>query len=165
MFRKILVPIDGSAASSRGLDLAIKLSRDQGATLSLLHVVDDLIAARGLDDTTDTRAAHFRDLRDRLRIEGEKTLAKAEAKVRKSGVASESAVRESLGGSVADAIVDQARKRRADLIVLGTHGRRGLARLVMGSDAETVLRTAPVPVLLVRSPEEPPPQGGKPARK
>ena len=165
MFRKILVPFDGSAASSRGLDLAIKLSRDKGATLSLVHVVDDLIAARGLDDTTDTRAAHFRDLRERLRVDGAETLARAEAKVRKSGVASESAVRESLGGSVADAIVDQARKRRVDLTVLGTHGRRGLARLVMGSDAETVLRTAPVPVLLVRSPDEPRSRAAKPVPK
>jgi nucleotide-binding universal stress UspA family protein len=58
---------------------------------------------------------------------------------------------ESFGGRAADFIVEQARKWRADLIVLGTHGRRGVRRLVMGSDAEQVIRATRVPVLLVRS--------------
>jgi nucleotide-binding universal stress UspA family protein len=58
---------------------------------------------------------------------------------------------ESFGGRAADFIVEQANKWRADLIVLGTHGRRGVKRLVMGSDAEQVIRTARVPVLLVKS--------------
>jgi nucleotide-binding universal stress UspA family protein len=56
---------------------------------------------------------------------------------------------------VADLIVKQAKKWGADVIVLGTHGRRGLTRVVMGSDAETVLRETPLPVLLVRSPLRP----------
>jgi len=58
---------------------------------------------------------------------------------------------ETAGYGVADVILKQAKKTRADLIVMGTHGRRGVARLVMGSDAEGVVRGAPVPVLLVRS--------------
>src|ERR1700685_3514197 len=57
---------------------------------------------------------------------------------------------EKFGGLVADVIISQAKKQRADLIVLGTHGRRGVTRLVMGSDAEGVVRRSPVPVLLVR---------------
>jgi nucleotide-binding universal stress UspA family protein len=57
---------------------------------------------------------------------------------------------EKFGGLVADVIIAQARKQRAGLIVLGTHGRRGVTRLVMGSDAEGVVRRTPVPVLLVR---------------
>lgn len=59
---------------------------------------------------------------------------------------------ETVGHAVADVIVEQAKKRRADLIVLGTHGRRGITRLVMGSDAEGVVRTTRMPVLLVRHP-------------
>jgi nucleotide-binding universal stress UspA family protein len=58
---------------------------------------------------------------------------------------------ENIVGSVADIIVDQAKKQRADVIVMGTHGRRGVRRLVLGSDAEGVVRNAPVPVLLVRT--------------
>ncbi|HEU5178993.1 MAG TPA: universal stress protein [Burkholderiales bacterium] len=56
-----------------------------------------------------------------------------------------------IGGPAAGPIVREARKQRADLIVLGTHGRRGVRRLVLGSDAEQVVRTASVPVLLVRA--------------
>lgn len=57
---------------------------------------------------------------------------------------------ESIGGRAADLIVDQAKQWNADLIVMGTHGRRGLRRLALGSDAELVVRSASVPVLLVR---------------
>ena len=59
---------------------------------------------------------------------------------------------ETIGHTVADAIPEQAKKSHADLIVLGTHGRCGISRLVMGSDAEGVIRAATVPVLLVRTP-------------
>ena len=62
---------------------------------------------------------------------------------------------ETLGHPVADLIIKQSKKWRADVIVLGTHGRRGLSRLLMGSDAEMVVREAQVPVLLVRSPSRP----------
>jgi nucleotide-binding universal stress UspA family protein len=66
-------------------------------------------------------------------------------------VAAKTILVESIGPRrVADIIIQQARKQRADAIVIGTHGRRGLSRLVMGSDAEEVVRTAPVPVTLVR---------------
>jgi nucleotide-binding universal stress UspA family protein len=60
-------------------------------------------------------------------------------------------MRETIGGPAADTIVREARKQGADLIVLGTHGRRGVRRLVLGSDAEQVVRTSRVPVLLVRA--------------
>ena len=69
-----------------------------------------------------------------------------------NGLRAKTVLVETVGESVADAILIQARKVRAELIVLGTHGRRGLARMLMGSDAEAVVREARVPVLLVRSP-------------
>lgn len=64
----------------------------------------------------------------------------------------ETVLLETLGHRVAELIIKQAKKWRADVIVLGTHGRRGLARVLMGSDAEIVVRESPVPVLLVRAP-------------
>jgi nucleotide-binding universal stress UspA family protein len=87
-----------------------------------------------------------------LRAGGKKLLTRAEVKVRKHGLEAETVLVQTFGRRVADVIVIQAKKWRADVIVLGTHGRRGLSRMVMGSDAEWVLREAPVPVLLVRSP-------------
>jgi nucleotide-binding universal stress UspA family protein len=75
--------------------------------------------------------------------------------VRKHGIEVEPVLLETVGRRVADLIIKQAKKWRADVIVLGTHGRRGLSRLVMGSDAEVVLRETPIPVLLVRSPLHP----------
>jgi len=60
---------------------------------------------------------------------------------------------EAMGGQAGDYIIREARQWRADLIVCGTHGRRGIRRLVLGSDAEYIVRHTPVPVLLVRSPE------------
>jgi nucleotide-binding universal stress UspA family protein len=80
-------------------------------------------------------------------------LGKAEAKARKADVKTEALLVETTGHRVADVILAQARKVKADLIVMGTHGRRGVARLVMGSDAEGVVRGTRVPVLLVRAPD------------
>lgn len=147
MYRKILVPIDGSPASNLGLNEAIKLAKDQGAKLRLFHLVDEYVAVSSMDGVTlDTG-----DLLEALRQTGRKIVAKAVAQARRSGLAPESVMLESFGGRAAEFIVQQAKKWGADLIVLGTHGRRGVKRLVMGSDAEQVIRTTPVPVLLVRS--------------
>jgi len=147
MYRKIFVPIDGSAASNLGLKEAIKLAKARGAKLRLFHLVDEYVAVSSMDGVTlDTG-----DLLDALRQIGRKIVAKAEAQARRSGIKPESVILESFGGRAADFIVQQAKKWGADIIVLGTHGRRGVKRLVMGSDAEQVVRTAPVPVLLVRA--------------
>jgi len=147
MYRKIFVPIDGSAASNLGLKEAIKLAKAQGAKLRLFHLVDEYVAVSSMDGVTlDTG-----DLLETLRETGRKVIAKAEAQARRSGLKPESLMLESFGGRAADFIVQQAKKWGADLIVLGTHGRRGVKRLVLGSDAEQVVRTTPVPVLLVRA--------------
>ena len=157
MFKRILVPVDGSSTSKRGLAEAIELASDQAATLYLLHVVDDLVVSQALVGTPYVGGDIFDELIGSLREGGRKILATAEALVRKRGIGCESILLETLGRSVASVILDQARKRRADVIVLGTHGRRGLTRLVLGSDAEAVVRSTNVPVLLVRAPEKPRP--------
>jgi nucleotide-binding universal stress UspA family protein len=155
MFRRILVPIDGSPTSNRGLDEAIDLARDQKAKICLVHVVDELVVATGADGMAYMPPNYVDDFLKALRGGGEKLLARAEAKVRKRGIEVETVLLQAVGRRVADLIVKQAKKWGADVIVLGTHGRRGLTRVVMGSDAETVLRETPLPVLLVRSPLRP----------
>jgi len=148
MFKKILVPIDGSPTSDLGLIEAIKLAKDQGAKLRLFHLVDEFIAVSSPEGLAFSNTD---SLLESLRQGGKKIVEKAEALARRNGLTPESVMLESYGGRAADFIVKQASKWRADLIVLGTHGRRGVKRLVMGSDAEQVIRTTPVPVLLVRS--------------
>ena len=154
MFRRILVPVDGSPASNLGLDEAIKLAAGGDVTLCLLHVVDELALAQGLDGPMYGAAAYVEGFLNALREGGRKILTKAETKAKKSGVRTEAVLAETVGRGVADVILKQARKARTDLIVMGTHGRRGVVRLVMGSDAEAVVRGARTPVLLVRSTAE-----------
>ena len=91
------------------------------------------------------------DLMDKLRDNGKGILNEASEQARMSGVKVESVLRESAERRVSDMILDEAKTWAADLIVMGTHGRRGLSHLALGSDAESVVRNSPVPVLLVRS--------------
>jgi len=145
MYNKILVPVDGSETSLLGLGEAIRLAKDQKATLRLLHVVHDFLVAGG-----HGAAVYTSQLRMDLRERGEKILKEAADIARQQGVEAETKLIETPGGSVGPMIVEHAEGWPADLMVLGTHGRRGIRRLVMGSDAEYVVRTTPVPVLLVR---------------
>lgn len=149
MYKEILVPVDGSAASTRGLEEAIEIAKGTGATLHLAHVVDEFVIAAA------KAPAAWRELSEAIRASGEKVLAEAVALAEKSGVSVTSELLKATDGGAAGAIVQQAKKLGADLIVMGTHGRRGLRRLTLGSDAELVLRTSPVPVLMVRERTEP----------
>jgi nucleotide-binding universal stress UspA family protein len=146
MYKRILVAVDGSATSKRGLAEAIKLARSGGARLRLLHVVDEVALIAGLPD-----AVYTQELFDAVRDSGKRVLARALAQAKTRGVRADSRLVENFSRRVADVIVREARKWRADLLVLGTHGRRGVTRMVMGSDAELVVRHAPAPVLLVRA--------------
>lgn len=120
MYRRILVPIDGSLTSNRGLNEAIELARDQGAKLRLIHLVDEYVGVSGAEGVmVDTRG-----LMESLRQGGKKIIDKAEALARRNGLTPESVMLESFEGRAADFIVEQADKWRANLIVLGTHGRR-----------------------------------------
>jgi nucleotide-binding universal stress UspA family protein len=146
MFKTILVAVDGSTVSKFGLEEAILLAAEQRATLCVLHVVEEYVLAQGID-----APVYVEGLWEALREAGRKTLASAVAQAEARGVATRGVLAETVGGPVADVILAQAKKCHAELIVLGTHGRRGMSRLVMGSDAEAVVREATVPVLLVRT--------------
>lgn len=148
MYQRILVPLDGSATSERGLREAIKLASGQQATLFFLHVVDDF---RMLVEMTSVRS--YDEMLKGLRQYGLEILAKARHAAELAGVHRESLLREVTNERVAQVIVDQAKQHGCDLIVMGTHGRRGFNRIAMGSEAEQVARTSTVPVLLVRQEE------------
>ena len=147
-YKRILVPVDGSPTSNAGLREAVSMAKAQGASLQLVHIVDyHTLAMGGLE-----AGAYIDDLMQSLAQSGRRILKRAEEQVRKAGVPVSSVLLESPAGPAADPIVRQAKKWKADVIVLGTHGRRGMSRVLMGSDAEQVVRSSPVPVMLVRSP-------------
>jgi nucleotide-binding universal stress UspA family protein len=150
MFARILVAIDGSPPSDHGLAVALGVAREQHAELCALHVVDETLVLRGMIGAEHGAPTYLDDMLDELKRNGSRLLAKADSAAAAAGLTIRSLLVETRGRSVADTIVAEARKLRAELIVMGTHGRRGWRRLVMGSDAEGVLREARVPVLLVR---------------
>ena len=146
MFKTILVAVDGSAVSNLGLEEAISLAAELGATLCVLHVIEEFVLAKEL------RLPDFvGGLLEALRDTGKKILAEAVNEAEQRDVITRSILAEATRGPVADMIIQQAKQCCADMIVLGTHGRRGMSRLVMGSDAEGVVLQATVPVLLVRT--------------
>ncbi len=149
MYQRILVPVDGSPTSERGVREAIKLARAQESRLLFLHVLDDYPVLQQV-----TSQGSLDQMLKDLRHAGLDVLAGARHEAEQVGVHCETLLREVTGKRVADIIIDQVGQHHCDLIVLGTHGRRGLARLTMGSDAEQVVRISPVPVLLVRQQSE-----------
>lgn len=147
MYQRILVAIDGSPTAERGLQEAIRLAKPLHATLLLLHALDDFAVMMEMSAVWSFENGH-----KVLKQAGEQLLDVAARHVREAGLSCEQLLVDVKGEQIADVILAQAAKTRCDLIVMGTHGRRGLSRLTMGSDAELVLRQAPVPVLLVREP-------------
>ena len=147
MYKRILVPIDGSDTARRGLKEAIALATQMKATLRLLHVTSDFPVMLEMSNTLN-----FDQYREGLHQYGRQQLDNAKTLAQGLGLEVETQLRDLKGGRVADAIVDEATSAGCDLIVIGTHGRRGFNRALLGSDAESVLRASPVPVLLVRAP-------------
>jgi nucleotide-binding universal stress UspA family protein len=141
MYKHVLVPVDGSGAARLGLNEAIKLAKHLGADIRLVHVIDKLgsIPPEAVQAFIEQR-----------RAEGESAVHDAIAAVRAAGVAVDSRLINALGSEAGECIVKEAVSWPADLIVCGTHGRRGVRRMLMGSDAEYILRRSPVPVLMIR---------------
>jgi nucleotide-binding universal stress UspA family protein len=146
MYRRILVPVDGSTASNVGRTQAIGLAQTEGARLRFLNVLDESLGF----GSPDIEAVDMGDLLKSMRELGEKSVEEAASLAGKKGLRADTAVLPSRGRRASDVILDEARKWRAHLIVMGTHGRRGFNRLLLGSDAERVLRDTPVPLLLIR---------------
>ena len=145
MIRKILVPIDFSPASHEALEYAVDLAKLVKSELVVLHVVETVQYATPAD--LFGAAANLGMLEQEQRRAAERELGRVEARLRKRRVKA----RSMLGtGSPARTIVSTARRLKAGLIVMATHGRTGLTHLLMGSVAERVVRTAENPVLTLR---------------
>ncbi|RIK91626.1 MAG: universal stress protein [Burkholderiales bacterium] len=147
MYERILVPYDGSPTSDEALAEAVRLAKLCSSRLRLIHVVDPLLYITGFE----VGAVYANEILPGLLAAGETLLRQARDPIEAQGLVVESEVIQSSGERVARIVVEQAALWKADLIVLGTHGRRGVDRVLMGSDAELVARTSPVPVLLVRA--------------
>ena len=147
MYQRILVPIDGSATSTRGLDEAIQLAKLTHAKLRLVHMVDELSFATGF-------GGYAGDVAGALKSAGNAVLAQGAARAKAAGVDAETALFETMSNRLSDVVVDEIGQWPANVVVLGTHGRRGVGRWLLGSDAEQILRSSPVPVLLVRPPAD-----------
>ena len=145
-FHHLLVPIDGSPTADKALDEAIRLARGSGAKITLLHVMDALSFMTGFESGT----RYAEQILPLMRSAGENLLAQAGQKVLAQGLQVECILITEGPGRVFEHVADHARSNNVDLIVLGSHGRRGIGRALMGSDAEQIIRHAPVPVLVVR---------------
>jgi nucleotide-binding universal stress UspA family protein len=146
LYKRILVPVDGSRTSNRGLREALKLAAGHRARLRVIHVVDVFLAAQN-SVYADAGAG---DMLDALTASGQRAIKNARALAERHGVRAEAMLFKMPGGRVGDFIVREAKRWGADVIVMGTHGRRGFSHLVLGSDAETVVKSSTIPVLLVR---------------
>ncbi|HEY3301221.1 MAG TPA: universal stress protein [Methylophilaceae bacterium] len=145
MFKKILCPFDGSDTSTKGLNEAIKLAKSCQAKLRILHIVDCFYPF--LDGIELT---NFNQVLEAMRERGKSILEQAKNLAQKEGLEVEIELTETMSNKVADAIVNQAKTWQADLIVIGTHGHRGINHFLLGSDAEAVVRNSSVPVLTVK---------------
>ena len=143
MFKRILVPIDGSPTAGRALAAALQLAREAGGRVRLLHSFDELPYLTGYEISPEllqqTRGYAEQVLREGLQVAAE------------AQVPADTRLLDEPGRRLGEQVADQAREFEADLIVVGTHGRRGLGRVLLGSGAEQIIRMAPVPVLAMRS--------------
>lgn len=150
MYARILVAVDGSNTSDAALREALALARGTQARLRVVHVIASPY------DYPDVMFGHvagdLQDLQQAWRKMGQEVLDRAGAVARTVLFEPELSLIETAGRRVPEAIADEAKNWGANLIVVGTHGRRGLDRLLLGSVAEGVARTSPVSVLLVREP-------------
>lgn len=144
MYKRILVPIDGSETSDFAVQEAIKLAVDQRADMRFIHVMEEtyLPYTEGYIDIAV--------LRDAVRQQGHRILGKSTLLATQAGVKCEQALLETHGERTPRIIVEDARQWSAHVIVMGTHGRRGFDHMIFGSLAEGVVRFSPLPVLLVR---------------
>jgi nucleotide-binding universal stress UspA family protein len=145
MYQRIMVAVDGSETAERGLKEAITLAKDQKAKLAIIHVID-IVVVFGAGQFPGTYIEATREL-------ARQTVEHARKTAQATGIEPEILSPEIVtsGYHVGDTIAERARDWKADLLVVGTHGRRGVSRLLLGSVAERIVRVAPCPLLLIRS--------------
>ncbi|MBI5782184.1 MAG: universal stress protein [Gammaproteobacteria bacterium] len=146
MYKRILVAVDGSDTSQLALREAVKLTKELKAQLRIVLVVEEMTIA------WDAEFVDYHEIRKAVVHHGKEVLKKAKLAAHEAGVEAETKLVElkDPGQRITDMIAQEADSWPADLIVIGTHGRRGFNHLLMGSVAEGVVRIATKPVLLIR---------------
>jgi nucleotide-binding universal stress UspA family protein len=151
MYRQIMVCVDGSAISNKALVAATDMAREANgrSRLRLIHVLDEMAYFTGFDPYGGQSGELIKIMRET----GERVLADALAIAQAAGIEADTLLIDKFGERLGETIADEARHWKADLIVVGTHGRRRVGRMFLGSGAEQIIRLAPVPVLVIRSSE------------
>jgi len=144
LFARILVPVDGSAQSRRAIDLALDVAQAVGSQLCFVNVVD---RSRISVECSNVPFADPTPLLEQATADAEDILAQAAACATAVGLSARTTLSE---GAPVDAICKLAHDEGSELIVMGSHGRRGFDRFVVGSTTEGVMRASSVPVLVVR---------------
>jgi nucleotide-binding universal stress UspA family protein len=151
MYKRILLALDGSRCARQALDEAIDLATATGAVVEAVSVVSPGMKLADVDsgfvDEWERDTASY--------VEANLALEEARLQFSRRGVTGGVRMVDSHGASVADVLALAAEASEADLIVMGTHGRRGIRRLLLGSVAEAVARSVSRPVLLVHAPPQP----------
>lgn len=142
-FQKILVPVDGSSTSTKALDYALQLARDNHSQVRAMHAIDELGYLSGYEYSSELMAT--------ARKNASEVLQKAVVAAQTKGVALDTHLIDQPGQRLGQTVADEAANWGADLVVVGTHGRRGVGRVLLGSGAEQIVRMAPVAVLTVRA--------------
>lgn len=144
MYQNILVPVDGSETAQRALREATRLARSLSSRIRVIHIVNSTpLIVKGAPGVIE-------ELLTQMRSTGESIIHEAKTAVRAVGIEVDDRLIEAPGERAGEFVVSEANDWPADLIVCGTHGRRGLRRLLMGGDAEYIVHHSSVPVLLVR---------------
>ena len=147
MYKRYLVPVDGSDTSNKALVTALQMARDSGGVLRLVHLENDLVTLGigGVDPGV------VESLLEHAHSAAQKVIADATAIAESAGVTVDSRLVTVTGERLGDVMAREAAEWNADLIVVGSHGRRGIGRVLLGSGAEQIVRRSTVPVLVIRS--------------
>jgi nucleotide-binding universal stress UspA family protein len=146
-FQRILVPIDGSETSNKALVTALQIARDDGGQVRLVFALDEMAYISGYE--------YAGNLIEFARQDAVKTLEDGLAIAAAAGVPCDKRLIDAPGRRLGETVADEARAWGADLVVVGTHGRRGIGRVLLGSGAEQIIRMASTPVLVIRAEETP----------
>jgi nucleotide-binding universal stress UspA family protein len=148
MYKRIMVAIDDSFATSKVLDSAIESARQHGAILAICHAIDETIFAQR--EAAIMLSSSLGQVTRNLKESAKEFVDQAADTARKAGIEVETIIVESEQGHVAEMLADASAKWQADLLVVGTHGRRGVERFFVGSVAEKLVSKANTSLLLVR---------------
>lgn len=144
MYKRILVPVDGSPVSVLGLREAVRFAKDQNARLRIIHIVDESALIQYPEPANVTG-----QMLETFVNGGQKIVRDAVTLATRHGIKPEHVLYETLVGALADVILKEAKKWRADIIVMGTQEKGSIQHFFLGSDAETIARSTLLPVLLI----------------